>query len=222
MASPAASPAAVLEPWSQLATKAQTGDVILMHGDFPGSVLIELFEGSTWSHSGMIVRAADIGKAGVYPDLLFWESNTLTNLPDLIDGKGKTGPMLVDLEQRLITNARDFKEAEMTYVPVSINRQPADWTALWKFMNSPVHQATFPSELEMAWEEIEGRVFRKQSRLDKVFCSELVAGSMQSMGWMGTDWPWNAYEPGDFVKPGAVKLLRGGTLGKNIRFDPTK
>lgn len=213
---------AALTPWTTLAKTARTGDVILMHGDFPGSVLIELFEGSTWSHSGMIVRAADIGKAGVYPDLLFWESNTLTNLPDLINGVGKTGPMLVDLNQRLITNARDYKEAEMTYVPVNINRQPSDWAALWAFMNSPVHKATFPSETEMGWEEIEGRIFRKQSRMDQIFCSELVAGSMQSMKWLGTEWPWNAYEPGDFVKAGHVELLRGGTLGQNVPFDPTK
>lgn len=207
-------------PWSSLASKVRTGDVILMHGEFPGSKLIEWFEGSFWSHSGMIVRSADIGKGGVWPELLFWESNTLKNLPDLILGVGKEGPMVVDLVQRLVTNAKDYKEAEMTYVPVEIERQPVDFAALWSFMNSDIHKATFPSETGMAWDEIQGRIFRRQTNKNEIFCSELVAGSMQTMSWLGTKWPWNAYEPGDFVKPGNVELLRGGSIAKDIPFDP--
>ncbi len=209
------------KPFSQIAPTVQTGDVILMHGEFPGSKLIELAEWSIWSHSGMVVRAEDIGMKGKVPDLLFWESNTLKNLDDVILNVGKEGPMLVDLLQRFKTNATTYNESLMCYIKVNINRSPAMFKKFLNFIPT-VHQATFPSDLEMAGMEMVGRLLKEQTPLDKIFCSELLAGTFQAMGWIDHSWPWNAYEPGDFTKPGKVKLQLGGTLSPLVKFDPLK
>ena len=209
------------KPFSKIAPNVKTGDVILMHGEFPGSKLIELGEWSIWSHSGMIVRAEDIGMKGKVPDLLFWESNTLKNLPDVILKVGKEGPMLVDLLQRFKTNATTYNESLMCYIKVNINRTPKMYQDFLKFIPT-VHGATFPSDIEMAGMEILGRVLKHQTPLDKIFCSELLAGTFNAMGWIDNTWPWNAYEPGDFTKPGKVELELGGTLNRLIKFDPLK
>ena len=211
-----------LIPFSKLAPHVQTGDIILMHGDAPGSFLIELAEDSIWSHSGMIVRSKDINLKGKgIPELTFWESNTIDNLPDLILKKGKFGPMIVDLVQRLKTNVTDYKEMKMIYIKVNIPRTPAMFKLLENFIPT-VHHAGFPSEFQMAVSAFEGRVFKKQSSLNNIFCSELVAGSMETMGWIDHTWPWNAYEPGDFVKKGKVTFELGGWLSSPIPFDPSK
>lgn len=212
-------PQPVLVPFSSLVPNVQTGDIILMHGDFPFSKVIEFGEQSVWSHSGMIVRAADIGMAGKAPELLFWESNTLKNLPDVILGVGKEGPMLVDLIQRLKTNATDYKEAKMTYVKVNMPREQAMFDAFLKFIPT-VHGASFPPDWLMAVYEFIGRILRRQTSKKRIFCSELVAGTFQAMGWIDDSWPWNAFEPGDFDKKGKVTLLHGGTLSPSVRFDP--
>src|SRR5688572_14130041 len=58
----------------------QTGDIVLMHGTFPLSKVIQAIEGSKWTHSGVVIRPEDVGlPAG---EILFWESNS-TPLEDV-------------------------------------------------------------------------------------------------------------------------------------------
>lgn len=197
----------------------KSGDIILMHGDFADSWIIEGIEDSIWTHSGTILLAEDVGLKGKAPDYLYWESNSLTNLTDVILNKTKTGPMLVDLDARVIGNAKNYKEVKMAYVQLNITRTPAMFQSIVNFIPT-VHEATFPSDKKMLYQEIQGRLFRKQSNKDQIFCSELVAGTYQAVGWMNTDWPWNAYEPGDFTKKDKVDLQLGATFSKPLQFDP--
>lgn len=196
----------------------KTGDVVLMHGDFPMSKLIQLIEGSKWTHSGMIILAKDIGKEGVWPDVLFWESNSLTNLPCLITGKPKTGPMLVPFQERLQTNMNNYYDSEFAVRP---NTTPLGQDALQKLTDflPKYMDATFPSDLKMWYENIEGRKSGKFSGTAQIFCSELLTMTFQAMGVMSTNWVPNAAMPKDYSSLGAITFLKRGYLEPEVYLD---
>ncbi len=127
--------------------------------------------------------------------------------------------MLVDLDARVIGNAKNYNEVRMAYVQLNFTRTPGMFQSFLNFMPT-VRNATFPSDTKMLFEEIEGRTFRIQANKDEIFCSELVAGTYQAMGLINHDWPWNAYEPGDFTKQGKVDLQMGATFSPALEFNP--
>jgi hypothetical protein len=215
-----ADPTPNLVPFDELAPTMQTGDVILMHGVFPESKLIELIEGSIWTHSGTVVRSADIGLSGPnIPDLLFWESNSLTNLPDLILNEGKTGPMLVGLRERIITNVENYYDMEFALKPLKMDRSLVDWGSLRGYINQ-VHEATFPSDMEMLWMWLKGRDFHIRTPLNQIFCAELVALTYQNWGLLAESDIPNAYAPKDFSDKGHPPLQKGASLEPEIRIAP--
>ena len=75
----------------------KTGDIVLFSGKGAISHGIKLLTLSKWSHVGMILRLPD-SRA-----VFLWESTTLSNLKDAIDGKKKKGVQLVLLRDRLNT-----------------------------------------------------------------------------------------------------------------------
>jgi hypothetical protein len=91
---------------SELRPYLKTGDLILVHGRYPYSWLVELLQWSKWGHVCMVVKREDIpGDTSGMPELMIWESNTL------IDDSAKNlwgevkdfkdGPQLISLEERL-------------------------------------------------------------------------------------------------------------------------
>lgn len=207
--------------WSELAPTVQTGDILLMHGKFPSSKLIEIIERSIWSHSAMVVRCADIGLTGAhYPELAIWEANDLTNLPDLITGKTKTGPMLVDLDKRLNSNLADGTDVLFSLVQVHAERTQEMFNEL-KNLIPKVHDATFPSMKEMGYEMATGRYEHSKTSLDQIYCAELVGASLDAMGLLTKAYPWNGYEPRDFSAKGSLPLLGRAWFQPEIHFDLT-
>jgi len=194
----------------------QTDDILLVHGRYDFSFVIEAVQWSPFSHVGMIVRAEDIGLAGKTPDLLLWEANSLTNLPDVITGQAKPGPMLVDLEQRLSATAKDFEDVKFAFKPLYLPKETAIGTILQQLMPI-VNQAGFPSDEEMANRFVEGRYYNKTAPTDAFFCSELLAHTFMEMGLLGTKYPMNAYAPKDFSDDGIVRLHKRAYFG-NERF----
>ncbi|MCB0734804.1 MAG: hypothetical protein H6608_07305 [Flavobacteriales bacterium] len=205
--------------WSEVEPLVQTGDILLMHGKFPSSKLIEVIERSIWSHSAMVVRSKDIGLSGPgIPELVLWESNDLTNLPDLILNKTKTGPMIVDLNKRLQTNLKDGSDVLFSLVQVHFERTPEMMQGL-KDLIPKVHNAVFPSMEEMGYEMATGRYYHKSTSLDKIYCAELVGASLDAMGLLTKNYPWNGYEPRDFSAHGSLPLLGRATFQPEIHFD---
>ncbi len=197
--------------YEEIESDLRTGDVVLMHGDFPMSKMIQFLEGSKWTHSGMIVLAKDIGKQGEWPDVLFWESNSLTNLPDLITGKNKTGPMLVPFQERLQSNMDNYYDSIFATRP---NNTPMDGDAykkMWDFMPT-VSSATFPSDLKMWKENYEGRHKGTFTGTAQIFCSELLSMTYQAMGIMSDNWVPNAVRPKDYSNEGNITFLKRGAL----------
>jgi hypothetical protein len=209
-----------LVPFSQLMLTMKSGDIILMHGEFTDSWLIEAFEHSMWTHSGMVIKAEDIGLSGKAPDYLFWESNSLNNLTDVLLNTTKTGPMLVSLADRVIGNAKNYKEVEMTYIKLNYTFSAQDFSNYLNFIPT-IHAATFPSDLKMMLDEILGRYLRIKTSYSEVFCSELVAATYNAFGILGTNIPFNGYEPGDYARQdGYVKFLNNASLTPPVNFDP--
>lgn len=99
----------------------KTGDIILVHGRYPGSFYVEKLQGCKWGHVCMVVRREDIDPDSRHglPELLIWESNTYMegsapNLwPHITHGHVvKEGPMLVSLEERLRKNQADDRDIQ--------------------------------------------------------------------------------------------------------------
>ena len=212
-----------MQPWfvklSDLKAYLKTGDVILVHGRYPFSVVIEAFQWSPWSHSAMIVRPEDIGLENQTDELLLWEANDLTNLPDFVTGKTKTGPMLVSFEERVKSTQREFNSVQFACRHLYVERTPVMMNNLKKFMNEVIN-AGFPDSSVMARMLIEGRYSRKDSGNALFFCSELLAASYQTMKLLDDYYPKNAYEPKDFSQTGTIPLLQRAFLGNEMHFNP--
>lgn len=154
--------------YGELSPDLRTGDVVLVHGRYPGSWVVRALQlGNEWGHVAMVVRARDIdpeGKLGL-PDPLLWESNTLMEGSAVnhwgIEQKVKEGPMLVSMAERLTHTLREGKN-----VKLAIKRLGAGsglpYGALPAFFDSVIHK-TFPSEREIIYSAYLGRRFNQVS-----------------------------------------------------------
>ena len=92
-------------PFSDFFKTLETGDIILMHGLYISSLIIEGIENCHWSHAAIVVLAGDVGIIDLPSNtVLLWESNLAEVVEDVILKKVKDGPMLVKLEDRIIYN----------------------------------------------------------------------------------------------------------------------
>lgn len=201
----------------------QTGDVILVSGRVFISEIIEFFERSPWTHVCIVVKASDIGLTSPTPEYLIWESNDLTNLPDVMFPPPltpKKGPQLVDLVQRLKTDVQEKVDAAFMTRPLKVNRTPEMFEVLKRFIPT-VHDATFPSFFKMAWEEFLGRFLNINVKRDNYFCSELISQTFMEMGIISDKKPANAYLPKDFAKNGKIPFIDGVALGEETHIEVT-
>jgi hypothetical protein len=203
-------------PFDEATAEMKTGDIVLMHGTFPASKLIQWIEGSKWTHSGVIVRPEDVGAEGT--DVLFWESNS-TPLPDVRFGTTKPGPMLGTLRARVDDAVKETYDMEFAWHRLEAERSAEVYERIWNFMPT-VHEASFPSDLQMAAFWFLGRFFRDRTPDDKIFCAELVAMTYQAAGWMDPSLIPNRFDPKDFSSKGSVPLLGGAKLTQQRNFAP--
>ena len=193
----------------------QTGDLLFARGNYPSSKVIEVLEGSPWSHVCMVVRASDVGLPAEAPPLLIWEANDLTNLPDWSSGKPEPatpGPLLVDLVQRLQTDVKSASDVGFSIRQLHVERTPEMLQQLAALFPS-MQGWKFPPTWQLVWNEFLGRILHKASPPGTIFCSELVARSYMTMGVMSRSLPDNAYEPRDYTKDKLVPLLERAFLG---------
>jgi hypothetical protein len=224
---PAPRPAGFTSAWDEVKPSLQTGDVILQHGVYPSSLMIEGLEQSEWSHIGMVVLATDIGlDPKKVPALLYWESNDLTNLPDVVTGKIKPagGPMLVDLELRLSTNAAQTIDMAFNLRQLNTVRTPAMLKALAAFIAKMQPNVGFPTSEQAILEFIMGRYENVvPDIMNHCFCSQLVAASYQEMGLLTKQQDAVGYSPRDFSEAGSISLLNRAFLigdADNTFFPP--
>jgi hypothetical protein len=196
----------------------QTGDLILMEGIHLSSRCIELLEGSTFSHVGIIVRSEDIDLDFGENKLLLWESDTPTPVKDVIKGIAKSGPMLVDLSERLKYNFTHGEDSKCSIRQLHTQRDDA-FKERFKKLIPTIHDSVFPDTWHEFLNPTKGRLFHKKTSLDTMFCSELAAYTYIKLGLLSDIHPVNSYLPVDFSEQLSVSLLKRAWLSNEISID---
>ncbi len=184
----------------------KTGDIVLFSGKGAISHGIKLFTLSKWSHVGMVLQLPD-------SDTVFlWESTTLANLADAIDGTKKKGVQLVLLSDRLKSYKGDASVRHLKGITVDKNK----YKTLMAFRKEVRNRPYEKSELELIKSAYDGPWGHNEEDLSSLFCSELVAEAYQRLRLLPDDVPSNEYTPKDFTEEKGLKLLGGASLGKEI------
>ena len=195
--------------YSDIRGKLDTGDVVLFGGKGGISAGIKWFTSSRWSHVGMVLNLPG------WDMLLLWESTTLGNIKDAVDGKAKRGVQLVPLSERVRTYGGDIAFRLLT-----VNRTDAMLNAVAAFRSEVRDRPYEKNKMELIRSAYDGWFGENQEDLSSLFCSELVAESYQRMGLLSSasgSLPSNEYTPKDFSTEGKpLKLLKRATLGKEM------
>lgn len=202
--------------YDEVKNNLKTGDILLMHGLYLSSHAIEAFEGSKWSHSAIIVIAEDIGIDAGDDNILLWEANLDTPVKDIILDKTKSGPMLVKLSERLKYNIKHKDDKNMFAIRHLHTDRNKEMFDDFNKVIKDVHNAKFPDTVHEMKNPMEGRFFNKQTSLDTMFCSELVAYTYMNLGLLTKTHPSNSYFPIDFSDNLSVSLLKRAWLDNEI------
>ena len=184
----------------------KTGDIVLFSGKGVISYGIKLVTKSKWSHVGMVLRCIHLEA------VFLWESTTLSDVKDAIDGRAKRGVQLVLLSDRLqnykgeaaVRHMQDYEVNEDDYKKLIAFRQ--------KVKNRDYEQ----DKRELIKAAYDGPMGHNQEDLSSLFCSELVAEAYQEIGLLTSALPSNEYTPKDFAKRRGLVLEKGASLGEEI------
>ena len=150
----------------------RTGDIILFSGKGGISHAIKLTTNSKWSHVGMVLRLPESQAA------FLWESTTLTNLKDAIDGRVKRGVQLVLLSDRVRTYDGEVSVRHLR--GHTVDNQ--NYLNLMQFRQEVRGRAYEQDKLELIRAAYDGPFGHNQEDLSSLFCSELVAEAYQRLG----------------------------------------
>ncbi|ANY65866.1 hypothetical protein BBD42_04830 [Paenibacillus sp. BIHB 4019] len=194
--------------YSEIEGQLQTGDILLCHSVLHESLLIEFVQGSPWSHIGMIVRLPQ------YDFPLLWESTTFDNIPDVLLGKTKNGPMLVPLHERLRTDVDNIWDPMFAFRKLNVQRTPQMQAALLDVIQE-LHHASFPNEEQMLRIVVDGKLGIAGGN-NSLFCSQLLAETFIRMGLLPPHRVPNSYWPVDFSTQGHVELLDNAGFSEEL------
>jgi len=161
----------VLDPnwttaYSELERHLRTGDIVLVHGRYPFSWVVELLQWSSWGHSAMVVLAKDLDPENHFglPPIMLWESNTGNQeIPNRWPALGpvKEGPMLIDLKDRLQHSQGSYKDVQIVHRPL-FNCPDIDGRGLQDFFTSQINKG-FPSDKEVIFSVYMGRKYNRST-----------------------------------------------------------
>jgi len=196
----------------------KTGDIILFADhDTVGSKITALFTHSKWTHVGIVVHSS-----GLYPNHgpLLFEScmNHHDGLKDLSSATiVKSGVRLVDLDSRIRTCQSD----EISFCQLDRGEHIWDPNAMELEVQGVISELSMrPYErrpTELAFSAIDFTSLTHNSpNLSSVFCSELVAHTLQQMKVLSPLESSNEFTPADFTSKKALKgqLENGYSYGK--------
>ncbi|GAM65520.1 hypothetical protein JCM19232_5020 [Vibrio ishigakensis] len=188
--------------------KLKTGDVVLFSGKGAISHGIKLFTFSKWSHVGMVLKLPDTDTDTVF----LWESTTLSNLADAIDGKTKKGVQLVLLSDRIRTYDGETCVRHLQGFQVD-NAKYEKLMALRKTLRNKPYEK---DQIELIKSAYDGPWGHNEEDLSSLFCSELVAEAYQCLGLISNKVSSNEFTPKNFAEGDGLKLGLGATLSKEV------
>ena len=177
---------------------AATGDIWLFRGRKIADVAIRAVTNSPVNHVGMVVAIDDL------PPLL-WHAELGRSLPDVWTGERQRGVQLHLLGDAVRTwNERYRQRAWMRPLEGPIERHHED--RLMKVIER-LDGRPFPTTVGLARNWLTGRVRRRESSLEAVYCAELVATTYQAMGLLPSRRPPSWYDPGRFWSGDRIALV---------------
>jgi hypothetical protein len=176
---------------------AATGDLWLFRGRSLADLAIRTATNSPVNHVGMVVALADL------PPLL-WHAELGRSLPDVWSGKRQRGVQLHLLADAVRTwNERYGQRAWVRQLIGTLERHHEDrlMEVIERFDGRP-----FPTTFGLARQWLTGRL-RRSSKLETIYCAELVAATYQHMGLLPSRRPAGWYDPGRFWSGDRIELV---------------
>ena len=195
-------------------TNAQTGDLVLFHGNSAESAMVEAATGGIYSHSAMVIVLPVTGEKTL------WQAAGEALEVDPVKGVLHTGAQLGPLADTVSLVYHHWND-EPHYRPVTNwARTPNVGAQALTFVND-LEERPFPQtalEMLLVWQA--GKQLDMDLTKGNVFCSELVAMTYQALGLLADDPVANSYSPNDFSSQfGTVTLLQGATFGDDRAID---
>jgi hypothetical protein len=188
---------AVLTLGDAVATAA-TGDLWLFRGHSLADRAIQTVTNSPVNHVGMVVAIDDL------PPLL-WHAEMGRSLPDVWTGERQRGVQLHVLADAVTTwSERYGQRAWVRHLEGTIEREHEDrlMEVIDRYDSRP-----FPTTPGLARQWLTGRVRRRASSLESLYCAELVAITYQHMGLLPARRPASWYDPGRFWSGDRIALV---------------
>jgi len=186
---------------------ASTGDIWLFRGRSAADRAIQTLTNSPVNHVGMVVALDDL------PPLL-WHAEMGRSLPDVWTGERQRGVQLHMLDEAVRTwNERYRQQAWVRQLEGTVGRAHEDrlMEVIDRFDGRP-----FPTTPGLARQWITGRVRRRASSLETVYCAELVATTFQHMGLLPKHRPASWYDPGRFWSGDRIELVAPFVLAGEV------
>ena len=186
---------------------ASTGDIWLFRGRALADLAIRAVTNSPVNHVGMVVALDDL------PPLL-WHAELGRSLPDVWTGERQRGVQLHLLGEAVRTwNERYRQRAWVRQLEGAIERPHEDrlMEVIERFDGRP-----FPTTPGLVRQWATGRLRRRSSSLETIYCAELVATTYQHMGVLPSRRPASWYDPGRFWSGDRIELSPPFALGGEI------
>jgi hypothetical protein len=189
---------------------AATGDVWLFRGHSAADRAIQTLTNSPVNHVGMVVALDDL------PPLL-WHAEMGRSLPDVWTGERQRGVQLHMLADAVRTwNERYGQRAWVRQLDGTVTREQEDrlMEVIGRFDGRP-----FPTTPGLARQWLTGRVRRRESSLETIYCAELVATTYQQMGLLPDKRPASWYDPGRFWSGDRIELVAPFALAGEVAVE---
>ena len=177
---------------------AATGDVWLFRGQSFADRAIQAVTNSPVNHVGMVVAIDDL------PPLL-WHAELGRSLPDVWTGERQRGVQLHLLRDAVATWGQRYgQRAWLRQLDGTVGREHEDrlMEVIDRFDGRP-----FPTTPGLARQWLTGRLRRRASSLETIYCAELVATTYQHMGLLPRRRPASWYDPGKFWSGDRIELV---------------
>ena len=188
--------------WSEVAAQCGTGDLIAFTGTDSGSEIIEGVLGGPYSHVVMLLRP-DPKQAP-----LMWQEATES---PAFDPVRKIGPHPGAQAADALTVLKIMTGEGMvpSYIRLDWTRTP-DFETKVSAAVQELDTTPFGTYETMAADFAMGRTLNMDSGREHMFCSQLVAVTLQMGGLLGSEHPPNWYSPSSFAGESTdVVLLQG-------------
>jgi hypothetical protein len=186
---------------------ASTGDLWLFRGSSLADRAIQTVTNAPVNHVGMAVAIDDL------PPLL-WHAEMGRSLVDVWTGERQRGVQLHKLEEAVTTwNERYGQRAWVRHLEGTIERQHEDrlMEVIERFDGRP-----FPTTAGLARQWATGRVRRRSTSREAIYCAELVATTYQHMGLLPSRRPASWYDPGRFWSGDRIELVPPFALSTEV------